>query len=252
MIQLCPPAPSSHPSKRPVPSAGSRPQRIQSRPGNHGDRRGSLPATGRRAGRSPTPMSPRTKRCAGPVTGPGRRGCARCRPARAPRCGCSPPPWTPRRSRRSAPARGVSGIHLLHGMRPGRRADHRGPRAGAPAVRPPGLPCLPASPATGPGSSRAAPWTCCRASRTAATTSSSATATAWSSWTTSLNRCACCAPAGWSVFEGVFANGRTVDSGPQPTEVLRLRELLRAVRESQELVPSLLPVGDGLLCAVKR
>jgi predicted O-methyltransferase YrrM len=54
------------------------------------------------------------------------------------------------------------------------------------------------------------------------------------------------------VFEGVFASGRTVDSGPQPSEVLRLRELLRTVRESQELVPSLLPVGDGLLCAVKR
>jgi len=32
----------------------------------------------------------------------------------------------------------------------------------------------------------------------------------------------------------------------------RLRELVRTVRESQELVSSLLPVGDGLLCAVKR
>jgi ABC-type multidrug transport system ATPase subunit len=50
----------------------------------------------------------------------------------------------------------------------------------------------------------------------------------------------------------IIRDGRTVDSGPQPTEVIRLRELLRAVRESQELVPSLLPVGDGLLCAVKR
>lgn len=59
-------------------------------------------------------------------------------------------------------------------------------------------------------------------------------------------------PGGLVVFEGVLAGGRTVDSGPQPTEVLRLRELLRTVRESQELVPSLLPVGDGLLCAVKR
>jgi predicted O-methyltransferase YrrM len=59
-------------------------------------------------------------------------------------------------------------------------------------------------------------------------------------------------PGGLVVFEGVFAHGRTVDSGPQPTEVLRLRELLRTVRESEELVPSLLPVGDGLLCALKR
>ena len=53
-------------------------------------------------------------------------------------------------------------------------------------------------------------------------------------------------------FEGVFADGRTVDSAAQPAEVLRLRELLRAVRESTVLLPTLLPVGDGLLCAVKR
>ncbi|AZM55363.1 methyltransferase [Streptomyces sp. WAC 01529] len=59
-------------------------------------------------------------------------------------------------------------------------------------------------------------------------------------------------PGGLVCFEGVFADGRTVDSGPQPVEVLHLRDLLRTVRESSELVTSLLPVGDGLLCAVKR
>ncbi|AVZ77649.1 methyltransferase [Streptomyces lunaelactis] len=59
-------------------------------------------------------------------------------------------------------------------------------------------------------------------------------------------------PGGLVCFEGVFADGRTVDSAAQPAEVLRLRELLRTVRESQELLPSLLPVGDGLLCAVRR
>ncbi len=134
----------------------------------------------------------------------------------------------------------------------GRRPDHRGPGARAPAVRPAGLPRVPASPATGPASSRAAPWTFCPGSRTPATTSSSATATAWSASTTSLNRCGCSVREASSVFEGVFANGRTVDASPQPTEVIRLRELLRTVRESQDLVPSLLPVGDGLLCAVKR
>lgn len=53
-------------------------------------------------------------------------------------------------------------------------------------------------------------------------------------------------------FEGVFADGRTVDSAAQRAEVHGLRELLRTVRESAALVPSLLPVGDGLLCAVKR
>ncbi|MFE6778792.1 O-methyltransferase [Streptomyces sp. NPDC057702] len=59
-------------------------------------------------------------------------------------------------------------------------------------------------------------------------------------------------PGGLVCFEGVFADGRTVESAAQPMEVLRLRELLRAVRESTVLQPSLLPVGDGLLCAVKR
>ncbi|MEU5023121.1 MULTISPECIES: O-methyltransferase [Streptomyces] len=59
-------------------------------------------------------------------------------------------------------------------------------------------------------------------------------------------------PGGLVCFEGVFANGRTVDSAVQPAEVLRLRELLRTVRESTVLQSSLLPVGDGLLCAVKR
>ncbi|WP_435974193.1 O-methyltransferase [Streptomyces sp. Qhu_M48] len=59
-------------------------------------------------------------------------------------------------------------------------------------------------------------------------------------------------PGGLVCFEGVFADGRTVDSAAQPAEVQRIRELLRTVRESQELIPSLLPVGDGLLCAVRR
>ncbi|MEU7634819.1 MULTISPECIES: O-methyltransferase [unclassified Streptomyces] len=59
-------------------------------------------------------------------------------------------------------------------------------------------------------------------------------------------------PGGLVCFQGVFADGRTVDSAEQPAEVLRVRELLRTVRESNALVPALLPVGDGLLCAVKR
>src|SRR5690606_1175938 len=59
-------------------------------------------------------------------------------------------------------------------------------------------------------------------------------------------------PGGLVALEGVLASGRTVDSGPQPTEGLGLRELVRAVRDCQELVSYLLPGGDGLLCAVKR
>ena len=48
------------------------------------------------------------------------------------------------------------------------------------------------------------------------------------------------------------AESRLAGSGPDPDQVLRLRELLRAVRESQELMATLLPVGDGLLCAVRQ
>ncbi|HCA87968.1 MAG TPA: methyltransferase [Streptomyces sp.] len=59
-------------------------------------------------------------------------------------------------------------------------------------------------------------------------------------------------PGGVVVFEGVFADGRTVDASAPAAEVQRLRELLRTVRESSLLLSSLLPVGDGLLCAVKR
>ncbi|WP_326598839.1 O-methyltransferase [Streptomyces sp. NBC_01803] len=58
-------------------------------------------------------------------------------------------------------------------------------------------------------------------------------------------------PGGLLCFAGVFANGRTVDSAAQPTEVRKLRELLRTVRETKDLVPALLPVGDGLLCAAR-
>ncbi|MER5779322.1 class I SAM-dependent methyltransferase [Streptomyces sp. NPDC002039] len=59
-------------------------------------------------------------------------------------------------------------------------------------------------------------------------------------------------PGGLVCFEGVFSDGRTVDSAAQPVEVLRVRELLRTVRESPALEAALLPVGDGLLCAVRR
>ncbi|RBM11990.1 O-methyltransferase [Streptomyces sp. PT12] len=58
-------------------------------------------------------------------------------------------------------------------------------------------------------------------------------------------------PGGLVCFAGVFAGGRTVDSAAAPTEVRKLRELLRTIRESDALVPALLPVGDGLLCAAR-
>lgn len=50
-------------------------------------------------------------------------------------------------------------------------------------------------------------------------------------------------PGGLVCFEGAFSDGRTVDSGPQPAEVLRIRELLRTVRESQDLICGAAPGG---------
>nr|WP_272919827.1 O-methyltransferase [Streptomyces sp. SID5468] len=59
-------------------------------------------------------------------------------------------------------------------------------------------------------------------------------------------------PGGVVCFEGVLAQGRSMDAAHQETEVQELREVLRVVRDSAALVPVLLPTDDGLLCAVKR
>lgn len=53
-------------------------------------------------------------------------------------------------------------------------------------------------------------------------------------------------------FAGVFAEGRAIDSAHQGPDLKALREVVRMVRDSDILIPALLPTGDGLLCAVKR
>ncbi|MBY8884177.1 O-methyltransferase [Streptomyces sp. PTM05] len=59
-------------------------------------------------------------------------------------------------------------------------------------------------------------------------------------------------PGGLVCFEGAFAQGRAMDAAFQETEVQEIREVLRAVRDSDVLVPVLLPTDDGLLCAVRK
>jgi predicted O-methyltransferase YrrM len=54
------------------------------------------------------------------------------------------------------------------------------------------------------------------------------------------------------VVAGALAGGRIADPSARDPETLAARELARAVREEPRLVPALLPVGTGLLVAVKQ
>lgn len=54
------------------------------------------------------------------------------------------------------------------------------------------------------------------------------------------------------VFAGALVSGRVADPSARDPEVLAARELARAVREEPRLIPALLPVGAGLLVAVKQ
>ncbi|MGW3072890.1 MULTISPECIES: O-methyltransferase [unclassified Kitasatospora] len=59
-------------------------------------------------------------------------------------------------------------------------------------------------------------------------------------------------PGGMVCFEGVFQEGRLAEPELQDPQTGAVRDLVRDVRESEDLLPALLPVSDGLLCAIKR
>ncbi|MFE4971784.1 O-methyltransferase [Kitasatospora sp. NPDC056651] len=59
-------------------------------------------------------------------------------------------------------------------------------------------------------------------------------------------------PGGMVCFEGVFQEGRLAEPDLQDARTGAVRDLVRDVRESEALLPALLPVSDGLLCAIKR
>lgn len=56
---------------------------------------------------------------------------------------------------------------------------------------------------------------------------------------------------GLVIFAGALAAGRVVDPSARDPDTVAARELARAVREEPALIPALLPVGAGLLVAVK-
>jgi predicted O-methyltransferase YrrM len=59
-------------------------------------------------------------------------------------------------------------------------------------------------------------------------------------------------PGGAVAFDNALWHDRVADSAQRDPETVAIRELVRLVREDDHLVPALLPVGDGLLVAVKR
>jgi predicted O-methyltransferase YrrM len=59
-------------------------------------------------------------------------------------------------------------------------------------------------------------------------------------------------PGGVVAFDNALWHDRVADPGQRDPDTVTLRDLGRAVREDDRLVPALLPVGDGLLVAAKR
>jgi predicted O-methyltransferase YrrM len=58
-------------------------------------------------------------------------------------------------------------------------------------------------------------------------------------------------PGGVVAFDNALWGGQVADPSYRDTETQAIREVGRLVREDERLVPLLLPVGDGLLCALK-
>ena len=59
-------------------------------------------------------------------------------------------------------------------------------------------------------------------------------------------------PGGVVTFDNALWGGRVTDPGQEDPETTAIREVAEQVRQDERLVPLLLPVGDGLLAAVKR
>jgi predicted O-methyltransferase YrrM len=59
-------------------------------------------------------------------------------------------------------------------------------------------------------------------------------------------------PGGVLAVNGALAGGRVADPAARDPQTVMLRELVKSLREAKEWVSALLPVGDGLLAAVRR
>jgi predicted O-methyltransferase YrrM len=59
-------------------------------------------------------------------------------------------------------------------------------------------------------------------------------------------------PGGIVVFDNALWHDRVADPAYQDEDTAAIREVCERVRSGEQLVPLLLPVGDGLLAGVKR
>jgi predicted O-methyltransferase YrrM len=59
-------------------------------------------------------------------------------------------------------------------------------------------------------------------------------------------------PGGLVVLDDVLRGGRVGDATASDPATVAVREVARQVRDDERLVPVLLPVGDGLLCALRK
>jgi predicted O-methyltransferase YrrM len=59
-------------------------------------------------------------------------------------------------------------------------------------------------------------------------------------------------PGGVVAFDNALWGGRVADRGQTDPETAAIREAAELVQQDERLVPLLLPIGDGLLAAVKR
>ncbi|MBX6724047.1 MAG: methyltransferase, partial [Dactylosporangium sp.] len=54
------------------------------------------------------------------------------------------------------------------------------------------------------------------------------------------------------VINNALAGGRVGDPAARDHATVTIREMVKALRDSDEWTSALVPAGDGLLCAVKR
>ncbi|WP_026212368.1 O-methyltransferase [Longispora albida] len=59
-------------------------------------------------------------------------------------------------------------------------------------------------------------------------------------------------PGGVLALDNALWGGRVLDPAARDSETLAVRETVKWLREAPDWIPALLPVGDGLLVAVKR